>query len=52
MKEKSSEEKRKVFQLNQSLVITLPKALFRKGEFLEEIPVENGLLLKKVEKDG
>jgi len=52
MKEKGLEEKRKVFQLNQSLVITLPKGLFSKGEYVMQIPTEQGILISKVKKDG
>jgi hypothetical protein len=41
--------KKRVFQLNKSLVTTLPKTVFKKGDTVIQIPTEEGLLLKKVE---
>jgi hypothetical protein len=44
--------KKRVFQLNKSLVTTLPKTIFKKGDTVIQIPTEEGLLLKKVKKNG
>jgi hypothetical protein len=44
--------KKRVFQLNKSLVTTLPKTIFKKGDTVIQIPTESGLLLKKVDGDG
>jgi hypothetical protein len=41
--------RKKVFQLNKSLVITVPKNIFQRGDTVIQIPIEEGLLLKKVE---
>jgi hypothetical protein len=41
--------RKKVFQLNKSLITTLPKTMFQKGDTIIQIPTKDGLLLKKVE---
>ena len=41
--------RKRVFQLNKSLVTTLPKNIFQRGDTIIQIPIEDGLLLKKVE---
>ena len=44
--------KKRVFQLNKSLVITLPKTIFQRGDTIIQIPTKDGLLLKREKKNG